>query len=97
MAKLMKLSIDVTKITKSRLYKGKKGTYLDLVVELKDEVDQYNNNVAAWEGQTEEERKAKNDRNFLGNGKVIWESDKKEEAPAQEAPVDDDESLDLPF
>ena len=98
MAKLMKLSIDVTKITKSRLYKGKKGTYLDLVVELKDQDDQFGNNVAAWEGQTEEERKAKNDRNFLGNGKVIWDSEgKKEEAPAQEAPGGNDEPDDLPF
>lgn len=97
MAKLMKLSLDVTKINKQRLYKGKKGTYLDLVVELKDETDQYGNNVAAWEGQTEEERKEKQNRNFLGNGKVIWESDKKEQAPAEEMPGGDDESEDLPF
>ncbi len=88
MSKLMKLSIDVTKINKDRLYKGKKGTYLDLMVELKDEPDKYENDVSAWEGQSEEERKEKKDRNFLGNGKVVWDGggkdaikEKKEEEP----------------
>ncbi len=88
----MKLSIDVTKINKERLYRGKKGTYLDLMVELKDEPDKYDNDVSAWEGQSEEERKEKKDRNFLGNGKVIWSSDGE---PKKEKKHD--EPSDLPF
>ncbi len=90
MSKLMKLSIDVTKINKERLYRGKKGTYLDLMVELKDEPDKYENDVSAWEGQSEEERKAKKDRNFLGNGKVIWSSEPKAEKK-------EEDSQELPF
>jgi len=41
----LSVRVDVTKIDKERLYKGKKGTYLDLVtfVDL-DNRDQYDNN-----------------------------------------------------
>lgn len=74
MSKLISASIDVNKISKDRLYKGKKGTYLKLTFDLKDEADQYGNNVSIWEEQTEEERKSKANRNFLGNGKVVWSS-----------------------
>jgi hypothetical protein len=69
--KLLKLSIDVSKIDKSRLFKGKKGTYLDLMVQVKDEPDQFGNDVSAWEGQSEDERKGQVKRNFLGNGKIV--------------------------
>jgi len=72
--KLMSLSIDVKKINKDRLYVGQKGTYLKVVVQLKDEVDQFGNNVSVWEEQTPEERKEKK-KNYLGNGKVIFDTE----------------------
>jgi hypothetical protein len=74
MAKLIAVSIDVTKLDKSKFVTGKKGTYANLTISLNDEPDQYNNDVSVWEGQTEDERKSKADRNFLGNGKVVWSS-----------------------
>lgn len=77
MAKLLSLSIDVTKIDKSRLYKGAKGTYLNITVGVNDDADQFGNQVSCWENQTEEERKAKAQRNFLGNGKVLFSDDHK--------------------
>lgn len=73
--KLVNIKIDVEKITKSRLFKGKKGTYLDLMIAINDEVDQFGNNASAWENQTIEERESKQNKNYLGNGKVIWSSD----------------------
>ena len=91
MSQLLAIKIDVMKINKDRLYKGQKGTYLDLMVEIKDEPDKYDNDVAAWEGQTVDERKEKKDRNFLGNGKVVWSGESK----AKEAETDT--SDDLPF
>lgn len=78
MAKLLNISIDVTKIDKSRLIKGKKGTYANLTIEVKDEKDQYDNDVSAWQAQTEDERKAKKNRNYLGNGRIIWSGEKKD-------------------
>ena len=73
--KLVNIKIDVEKITKDRLFKGKKGTYLDLMVSINDEPDQFGNDASVWENQTKEEREGKENRNFLGNGKVVWKSD----------------------
>lgn len=70
MAKLIGLKIDVNKITKSKLFKGAKGTYLDLTIALNDEIDQYGNNVSVWEKCEKHEQK-----NYLGNGKVFWSND----------------------
>ena len=75
MARLIDLKIDVTKIDKRKLYVGKKGTYLNITVALNDEPDQYGNDVSVWENQSEEERKVKAPKNYLGNGKTVWQSD----------------------
>ena len=41
MNRLLLGKIDVTKIDKERLFKGAKGTYLDIVVWINDKEDQY--------------------------------------------------------
>ena len=69
MATLLGLSIDVTKIDKSKLVNGK---YLNLTVSVQDETNQYGQNVSAYHEQTKEEREAKENRQYLGNGKVFW-------------------------
>lgn len=84
MSKLINLSINVSKIDKSRLIKGAKGTYLNLTVAVNDEKDQYDNDVSAWEGQTKEERDAKTNRNFLGNGRVVWSDNGNQQRPSQQ-------------
>lgn len=92
MSKLLSVSIDVTKINKSELIVGAKGTYLNLTVSLNDEEDRFGNTVSAWQSQSKEQREAKTDRNFLGNGKVLYSSD----TASVKAPTP--ESLpDLPF
>jgi len=65
--------IDVTKIDKSRLYKGEKGTYLDLTtfVDL-DNKDQYDNNGFITQAMTKEEREAKVQLPILGNTRVFY-------------------------
>ena len=101
MAKLLSLKIDVSKIDKSKLFQGQKGTYLDLTISLNDELDNYGNDVTAWQGQTEEERKNKANRNFLGNGKVFWSSEgtvKQSHKPYEpKEDINTTENLDLPF
>jgi len=69
MATLIGLSIDVTKIDKSKLAKGK---YLNITVSVQDETNQYGQNVSVYHEQTKEEREAKTNRDYLGNGKVFW-------------------------
>lgn len=75
MSKLINLSIDLTKIDKAKINSHTNGSkYYPITIELKDEADSFGNNVSAWNSQTKEERAAKTNRQFIGNGKVIWES-----------------------
>jgi hypothetical protein len=86
MGQLLAISIDVTKLDKSRFVAGKKGTYANLTISVNDQDDAYGNNVSIWEGQTQEEREAKADRNFLGNGKVVWKGEDKGSQSSKPAP-----------
>lgn len=97
MAKLINLSIDVTKITKSKLITGKKGTYLNITIAVNDEKDNYDNDVSCWEKCEKEETK-----NYLGNGRVFWTNETPStQTPQQEKPKDakdfNEEENDLPF
>ena len=82
MAQILGVSIDVTKLTKSRFITGKKGTYANIQIALNDEKDQFGNDCSVWESQSKEERDAKTPKNFLGNGKIIWSSEANN-APSQ--------------
>ena len=65
MGTLINVSLDVTKITKGRLKQGKKGQlYLDLTISVDDKTNEYGQNVKAWEGQSQDERKSKEPRNY---------------------------------
>jgi hypothetical protein len=89
--------IDVTKIDKSRLYKGAKGTYLDLTTFVDTEQqDQYENNGFISQSLTKEEREAKYQTPILGNVKVFY-TDSTTTAPAVAAMSIEELDEDLPF
>lgn len=67
----IKLSIDVTKIDKAKLYVGKKGTYLSAVLYENDQPDQFDNTHVIKEDLTQEERAAGVKAKIIGNGKTI--------------------------
>mgnify|MGYP005989079649 CR=1 FL=1 len=69
MAALTEISIDVKKIDKSKLYKGQ---YLNLTVATRDELSQYGQNASVFYAQSKEEREAKTNKTYIGNGKVVW-------------------------
>lgn len=95
MAQLLNVSIDVSKIDKSKLIKGKKGTYLNLTVAVNDEKDNYDNDCSAWQSQTKEEREAGNPKNYLGNGRVIWNGTTNQQQTTSSNEPEEDS--DLPF
>lgn len=67
---MITVKIDVTKIDKNLLYKGAKGTYLDVVLfETPD--DKFGNDYRVVQGVTKEARAAGVKGAILGNGKVI--------------------------
>jgi len=68
---IISAKIDVTKIEKSRLFKGWKGTYLDCVIFVNDIDDQYGNRGMIVQSVTKEEKASGVRGNILGNIKVI--------------------------
>jgi hypothetical protein len=50
--------------------KNEKG--LSITVSINDETSQYGSNVSSYVSQTKEEREAKKDKFYIGNGKVFW-------------------------
>jgi hypothetical protein len=95
------IKLDVTKIDKARLFKGEKGTYLDLTtfIEL-EEADQYGNHGFIAQEQSKEERDSGAEKPpILGNCKVFWKGESVNQAPAQQAAPDSFADLedDVPF
>lgn len=73
MARIISASIDVTKIDKSKLVAGKNGAqYYNFDIIVNDSANKYGNDVAICEKQTKEQRTAKVDKVYIGNGKTVW-------------------------
>lgn len=49
--------------------------YANINVAINDEVNQWGQNCSAWVQQTKEEREAKDQRKYVGNGKVVFTND----------------------
>jgi len=95
MSTLISLSIDVSKITKSKIKDMK---YLDVTISVDDATNQWGKNASIYESQTKEEREAKAPKAYIGGGKVVWtdgsikvaekssNESKKANPPAEELP-----------
>ena len=71
MATIINASIDVTKIPKESLIKGKKGTYANITMFINDET-RYGNNASVAMSMSKEEREAGKEKIWLGNGRVVF-------------------------
>lgn len=92
-------SIDVTKIDKSKLIDGKKGTYLNITAFVNlDEKDQYDNNGMITQSVSQEEREAGTRGAILGNTKVFFKDGGSSNTTAPQAKEGFDQvSEDVPF
>jgi len=74
MAKIgVSLKIDVSKIDKARLFKGQKGTYLDMTAFIDlEQLDQYGNSGMITQDVSKEEKAQGAQGAILGNSKVFW-------------------------
>jgi len=68
MSAIITLSIDLTKIDKTKLKDGK---YLNTQIFINDET-KFGNNVSMAYSQNKEERDAKTPKQYIANGKVNW-------------------------
>jgi len=103
MAGIIKTSINLDKIPKEKIINGKKGRYLNIVVTVNDDIDQYGNQGPVLVDQSKEEREAKAEKVYLGNCKVVWTNGEfpspppyDGDAPAKK-PTPPVEADDLPF
>lgn len=93
MSKLYSARIDVTKIPKEKIYKGQKGQYVECLIIINDEKDQFGNDGPIMVSQSKEERESGQSKVYLGNIKKI--EPKTESIPVgSESDIADD---DLPF
>lgn len=101
MGALINFSLNLDKLDKSKVIKGKKGNYYSLTLSVSDETSLYGDNVGVFDSQTKEEREAKTDKNYVGNGKVIWTDGSivtaKRVEEVESAPQAVEEDVDLPF
>ena len=72
MAGIIKASINLNNIDKSKIFEGKKGKYLPITITINDELDQFGNNGPVVVAQSKEEREAKVAKVYLGNVQVVW-------------------------
>jgi hypothetical protein len=87
MSKLLQAKIDVTKIDKNLLFKGQKGTYLDVLIWINDTPDKYGNDCSI-----EQKVKMGEKKNYIGNGKFYHPK------PEQVIdPNDQEPQSDMPF
>ena len=74
MASIIKASINLNLIDKSKIIEGKKGKYLPISITLNDEPDQFGNQGPIVIAQSKEEREAKAAKTYLGNVQVVWKN-----------------------
>lgn len=101
MSTLIVGSIRVDRLPKEKFIQGKDGAvYANITISVSEET-RYGNNVAIYDSQTKDERDAKVQRNYLGNGKVVWTDGsvklaERDDDQKTNVPVDE-QSGDLPF
>ncbi len=93
----VRLNIDVTKLQKEHFFKGKKGTYCEMVVFIDpnnaDDYGQHGGIKQTWKDCNEKEQ------GFIGNAKVFWQENSGAQGSATPAKTQDDwgDDSDLPF
>lgn len=97
MAVIANLSIDLSKIDKSKVVSKGTAKYLNLDVVIRDEINQYNQNVSAYHTQSKEQREAKEDKQYVGNGRVVFVNGEVEAVPYKKPAVAAAATDDLDF
>ena len=90
-------SINLSKLDKSKLFKGKDGSmWANLTSYLDTEKDQYDNNGGIQQSLSKEEREQGIKAPYIGNNKIFWTDSSQAQAKSPE-PTLSLEDEDLPF
>ena len=94
--KLISIKVDVTKLDKAKFFKSDKGAvYADLDVWINEDEEEDWKKVSINQSQTKEERDAKAQKTFCGNGKLLfgWEDGGGSAAPVSAEVLSEDVSF----
>jgi hypothetical protein len=58
-------------LNKDKVQFNDKG-WANITISINDDTNQYGQNASAFISQTKEQREAKEAKNYIGNGKVVW-------------------------
>jgi hypothetical protein len=95
MSAIINFNLRVDKLPKEKFVAGKDGAvYVNLTMAVNEET-RYGNNTSVFVNQTKEEREAKKPKDYIGNGKVVWNDGKITNAEKEE--VKEEATDDLPF
>lgn len=80
--------------------KNEKG--VEITISINDETNNYGQNLTSFVSQSKEQRDAKKEKYYIGNGKVFWTDGKislagKKEEVHEAKPMTNEETDDLPF
>lgn len=76
MSAIINFSLNVAKLPKEKFVSGKDGAvWVNLTMSVNEET-KYGNNTGIYVSQSLEEREAKKPKEWLGNGKVVWNDGK---------------------
>jgi len=78
--KIVNIGVNLSKIEENsaKITTDKKGNkWINLTVAIMDEADNYGNDSQVNINQTKEERESKVNKVFVGSGKTVYDSDKK--------------------
>lgn len=76
MSAIINFNLNVAKLPKEKFVAGKDGAvYINLTMAVNEET-RYGNNTSIYVNQTQEEREAKKQKQYVGNGKVVWTDNK---------------------
>ena len=79
---MITISIDLTKVDKSKIVEGKNGQkYYNITVDRLMQPDKFGNTHTVYQSQSKDERAAKVQKVYLGNGKE-WVFEQKNSTPA---------------
>lgn len=73
MSALVNFSINLNKVPKTAVTSKNGKAYLNLTMSVNDET-KFGNNTGVFIRQTKEQRDAKDKKEYIGNGQVVWTS-----------------------
>ena len=98
MSAIANLNLRVDKLPKENFVKGKDGAvYVNLTLSLNNDSNQYGQNISAFVPQSKEEREAKKNRQYVGNGQIVWTDGTIKNAVKNQVKEEIEETSDFPF